>query len=186
MSWGGEGRLTLERQEGDTGRSMGSPGQGWVHQLIECLDTERTLLERLEEILQHQRDAVRSGSLEDLEEGTHGARRVLRTLAEARRKREAVLEMGTGDPTRSLTDVEPLIAGSSVSFSMTRASREAAARRVALTLSMNRRLLEEAVHSTDRAARTLLGTPDRIPSRPGTGPERGRPLEGGTFLNRRA
>lgn len=155
----------------------------WSAQLVECLGCEGALLERLEAVLLAQRAAVELDDLEALEEGTHAARKVLRTLGEARRKRAALLEIRSGRPELPLGDLERAGLGPTAELIQARDELRRTARRVGLALSLNRRLLAEAARTADRDVRALLGTAGRaVQGYPG-GPVEGRSLDCGRHVN---
>lgn len=157
----------------------------WAGQMVESVTGECLLLERLETVLLEQREAVRCDDLEALEDGTHAARKILRTLAAARRRRETLLELGTGDPRLPLAQLETTGLRPTPEFLEARQRLQGTAQRVSLALAINRRLLEEASRSTDRGVRALLGeTPHRVASRYAESTVPGRSLDGGRHLNR--
>lgn len=133
------------------------PAPGWTGRLLDCLLSETGLLTRLEGILEAQRDAVERADLDTLEQNTYQARRVLRTLTEARRRRAAVLEVGLGRADVTLDELERRGIPVDTELMEARTSLHRTARRVEIALQLNRRLLTEASRVNDQAARTLLG-----------------------------
>ncbi|TVP45397.1 MAG: hypothetical protein EA350_09410 [Gemmatimonadales bacterium] len=166
-------------------RLGGPEGERWMIRLAECIRIENSLLQRLEAVLLAQRAAVESDHLLAVEDGTHATRKILRTLAEARRHRASVLQVGTGDPAIALDDVASMGVELSDVVQDERARLRETARRVHLTLALNRVLLGEAARASDRAARTLLGsTPSVTFAPPGQVPASGASVDGGRHLNR--
>lgn len=168
----------------------GAPGfttdPGWSTRLTECLAIERSLLDRLEAVLLAQRGAVERDDLVAVEDGTHAARKILRTLREARRHRSAVLEARTGDPETALDGLELAGIALTPELSEARLRLRETARRVQVTLALNRVLLEEASASNDRTVRVLLGAGGPAPTwHPDDGGARGSAVHGGRHLNHR-
>ncbi len=158
---------------------------GWFARLGECLGIERSLLERLEAVLLAQRAAVERDDLVAVEDGTHAARKILRTLTEARRHRAAVLEARTGDPEMTLDQLERVGVCLTPEVEEARQRLVQTARRVEVTLQLNRVLFAEAARATDRTVRSLLGeSPSPTWSPAGSG-ARGSAVNGGLHLNRR-
>ncbi|TVR57214.1 MAG: hypothetical protein EA421_01465 [Gemmatimonadales bacterium] len=157
----------------------------WSSRMEGALETERGLLERLEGILAVQRRAVEEDDLAVLEEETHAARRVLRTLSEARRRRAALLELGVGDPEAALEALEELGVTPGPRLIQARRKLRETAQRLALALAFNRTLISRAERSADRQVRTLLGGAPVTGGRPyaGSGEDRVSPGNG-TYLNR--
>jgi hypothetical protein len=166
-----------------------TPGLGldsaWFARLGECLGIERSLLERLEAVLLSQRAAVERDDLLAVEDGTHAARKILRTLTEARRHRAAVLESRTGDPELTLEQLEQV--GIFLTSDVQEARRRLldTARRVEVALHLNRVLFSEAARSTDRTVRSILGVSPSATWSPAGDAHRGSAVDGGRHLNRR-
>lgn len=168
----------------------GAPGftmdPGWSARLAECLGIERSLLDRLEAVLLAQRAAVERDDLVAVEDGTHATRKILRTLREARRHRAAVLEARTGDPDTTLEGLEAAGIALTPELAEARIRLRETARRVHLTLALNRILLEEVSASTDRTMRALLGAGAPAPTwHPSASSSRGSAVNGGRHLNHR-
>ncbi|TVR64559.1 MAG: flagellar protein FlgN [Gemmatimonadales bacterium] len=158
------------------------PAAGWTGRLLDCLQSETALLRQLEGILQAQRDAVETADLDTLEQNTYQARRVLRTLTEARRRRAGVLEVGLGRTDVTLDELERRGIPVGQDLMEARSDLRRTARRVEIALKLNSRLLTEASRTNDQAARTLLGgdTPSATWHPRGT-----RSSGSGRHLNRR-
>ncbi len=150
----------------------------WIQALEECLHTETRLLDRLEGILLAQREAATRDEVEEVETHTHGVRRVLRTLDEARRRREGILAEWTGDPAHPIEEltVESVRAAG--------AELKSAARRIRRQLLLNHTLFEALSRGTDRDAQRLMGGVPAAGGWPGS-TESPLPGPGGRLLNRR-
>jgi hypothetical protein len=167
-------------------REQGPDTERWMDRLAECLRIENSLLQRLEAVLLSQREAVESDQMPAVEDGTHATRKILRTLAESRRHRAEVLHLGTGDAGVALDDIGALGVSLSTAVETERRALRETARRVHLTLALNRVLLAEAARSSDRAARSLLGTTPSVTfAPPGQLPASGGSVDGGRHLNRK-
>jgi hypothetical protein len=129
-----------------------------VDSLTDALNTERRLLEELIGVMRRQRSAVGDDDLQSVDDSVFATHRVLVTLNEARRRRRA---LNTLIGQREDLGIHGL--DEALGPRMTRALREArdqlhdAARALSHEVSLNRRILREALAHGDAYARTLAG-----------------------------
>jgi hypothetical protein len=126
--------------------------------LTDALITERKLLDELIAVMRRQRTAVGADDLQSVDDSVFATHRVLVTLNEARRRRRT-LNMLIGQ--REDIGIHSLDAV--LGARMTPALRDArdelhhAARSLSQEVSLNRRILREALAHGDAYARTLAG-----------------------------
>ena len=132
-----------------------------IDSLTDALTTERRLLDELIAVMRRQRDAVGSDDLQAVDDSVFATHRVLVTLSEARRRRRN-LNMLIGQ--REDLGIHAL--EDALGTRMTPALRDArdelhvAARALSREVSINRRVLREALACGDLYARTLAGASD--------------------------
>jgi len=162
------------------------PDRTWVLSgLADVLHREAKLLMDLREVLERQRRGVAEDDLALVDETVYSAQRIFRTLAEARRRRQALLELLTGDRNARLRDLE---GGSAAPLPpeilLARDALHSAARLLAGELEVNRRVLQGALESGEELIRSLRGGGPRTP---GYGPDTGGssgPGDAGRLIDR--
>jgi flagellar biosynthesis/type III secretory pathway chaperone len=136
-------------------------GSGHAAALEEAFKTERRLLLDLLGVLEHQRSGVAADDIAQVDESVFAAQRVLRTLAEARRRRRALLGVIVGDEGTSLGDLDEAMGGSmTLGLRTARDELLDAARSLARGLDRNRLILQGAISSGDRLLKALTGAPE--------------------------
>jgi hypothetical protein len=129
-----------------------------VDSFVEALATERRLVDELIAIMRRQRNAVGQDDLQTVDDSVFATHRVLVTLSESRRRRRnlnALLGQPEDLGIHALDEV--------LGPRMTPALREArdllheSARALSREVSMNRRVLREALAHGDAYARALAG-----------------------------
>ena len=129
-----------------------------IDSLTDALITERRLLDELIAIMRRQRAAVGEDDLQSVDDSVFATHRVLVTLNEARRRRRT---LNTLIGQREDIGIHAL--DMALGARMTPALREArdelhsAARALSHEVSLNRRILREALAHGDAYARTLAG-----------------------------
>jgi hypothetical protein len=168
-------------------RSQGALDLGEEHEgrLLDAMQGERRLLHTLLEILRRQRAGVAGDDLELLEGSVYDAQRVLGTLAQARRRRRALISLLTGDPETPMDQLEGYL-GARLTPELEEARRGLRSEALSLRreLAINRRVLESASDAGEGFLRLLQGG-TRAPATyaPGTGDGPGG-SGGGTLFNR--
>jgi hypothetical protein len=126
--------------------------------LLDALLSEARLLDRLRDVLSDQRNGVARDDLEAVDESVYAAQRILLTIAEARRRRRSLMQLLGGVADVSLDDLEralgPLMDDE---IRRARSELEAAARRLAAELDINRRVLQSAIRTGETYVRALYG-----------------------------
>lgn len=156
--------------------------------LHDALVSERRLLDELIAQMRRQRAAVGSDDIQGVDDSTFATHRILATLGQARQRRRQLNVLVGGSEEMTLREVEDVL-GDLVDdrFREARLHLQQAADTLSREVSMNRRLLREALTSTDQHVQTLVGgsaspatyaTEGLVP--PGTGAPRG------VLVNRRA
>lgn len=129
-----------------------------VDSLTDALITERRLLEELIAVMRRQRTAVGDDDLQSVDDSVFATHRVLVTLNEARRRRRTLNTLIGQREDIGIHALEEALGAR-----MTPALREArdqlhdAARALSHEVSLNRRILREALAHGDAYARTLAG-----------------------------
>jgi hypothetical protein len=137
-----------------TTRTVVSP----IDSLTDALTTEKRLIEELITVMRRQRDAVGDDDLQKVDDSVFATHRVLVTLNEARRRRRALNTL-----IGQREDIGIHLLDDALGARMTPALREArdelhsAARTLSREVSINRRILREALAVGDEYARTLAG-----------------------------
>lgn len=143
----------------DTDHAHGGAGGEWtLGSLTDVLKRETKLLADLVDVLRRQRSAVREDDLAVVDETVYSAQRIFRTLAEARRRRQALLEMlGAGKHT-SLDELDGAVSGTMPpEMEEARADLKRVARRLSRELNVNRKVLKGAIASGEDLIRGLTG-----------------------------
>jgi hypothetical protein len=129
-----------------------------VDSLTDALVTERRLLDELIGVMRRQRAAVGNDDLQRVDDSVFATHRVLVTLNEARRRRRTLNTL-MGQPEDLAIQMLDEVLGPR----MTSALKEArdglhrSARALSREVSLNRRILREALACGDAYARTLAG-----------------------------
>lgn len=137
-----------------------TPDRGHAIALEEALKSERNLLENLVDVLQQQRSGVAGDDLAVVDDSVFAAQRVLLTLAEARRRRQALLQLISGEDELGLGELESVLGAAwTPELASARDALQEGAKRLAQELERNRRILSGAISSGDRLIRALRGAP---------------------------
>jgi hypothetical protein len=129
-----------------------------VDSLTDALLTERRLLDELIGVMRRQRNAVGIDDLQSVDDTVFSTHRVLVTLSEARRRRRALNTLLGQSEDLGIHHLDDVLGPR-----MTPALRDArddlhnAARALSREVSINRRILREALACGDAYARTLAG-----------------------------
>lgn len=123
----------------------------WTADLVDAFETEARQLETLVGVLQHQREGIEQDELRPVQDSVSAIHRILLTLDEARKRRRTLLEMAQDRVARE---------GESAPLRVSRDRLLQAARGLENELSLNRRVLESALESTDQEIRLLLAQTD--------------------------
>jgi hypothetical protein len=147
---------------GDASNGAGGPHaypRAALEAMVDALRSETRLLEDLAAIMRRQREAVGADDLAGLDDSVFATHRLLVTLAEARRRRRAVNRLLGAPEETSAHQLEALL-GPSMTPALTEArdGLHAVAARLATEVDVNRRVLAEAMASSDSYVRTLYGT----------------------------
>jgi hypothetical protein len=166
------------------GAHAAPPRAAALDAMVDALRSESRLLEELTTIMGRQRTAVGADDLEGLDDAVFATHRVLVTLAEARRRRRSVNRLLGAPEELSAHQLEHLL-GEAMSppLADARDRLHAAAAALAREVDVNRRVLADAMASSDSYVRTLYGAPA---GREGAGWPAAEPAAGGRLLNRTA
>ncbi len=142
-----------------------STGGEWnADALSGALRREAKLLLDLTEVLKRQRTAVARDDLAVVDETVYSAQRIFRTLAEARRHRQALLDILGIDPQAGLDALEgDLGPRMTLDVGLAREELKEAARRLSGELNVNRKVLQGAISSGEVLMRGLTGGGGRDP-----------------------
>lgn len=157
-------------------------GSGHASDLEEALKTERRLLNDLAGVLERQRSGVAGDDITVVDDSVFAAQRVLRTLAEARRRRRSLLSILVGREDVALGDLEVALGPAmTLGLRTARNDLQSAAQRVAGELERNRRILHGAISAGDKLIRALTGSKEpAVYTAPGGSAQAG----GGLLVNR--
>ncbi len=176
--------MTLTEQMHDdtpATRTVVSP----IDSLTDALISERQLLDELIGVLRRQRSAVGEDDLQSVDDSVFSTHRVLVTLSEARRRRRALNTLIGQREDLGIHALDEVLGAR-----MTPALREArddlhnAARSLSREVSLNRRILREALAHGDAYARTLAGA-DVMPATYPTQPHSPNRAQANSLLDRR-
>jgi hypothetical protein len=133
---------------------------GLLDALHDALVSERRLLDDLIAQMRRQRAAVGTDDIQGVDDSTFATHRILATLGQARQRRRQLNVLLGGTEEMTLREVEDLL-GDLVDdrFRDARQRLQQAADLLTREVGMNRRLLREALTSTDQHVRTLVGAP---------------------------
>lgn len=149
--------------------------------LVTALREEVGLLDGLRAVFAAQREAVAQGDPHALDDGVFAATRVMRTMDEARRRRQRLMTRLVGAPTES-EDVEAVLAGSANRpVRLAREEVREAATRLRGEVTLLRRILSVALEDNERYLGVLLGEDEARPLGPTPPDGGGRPS--GAILN---
>lgn len=144
----------------DTAPRTAGPAGAVLHALYDALISERRLLDELIAQMRRQRAAVSSDDIQGVDDSTFATHRILATLGQARQRRRQLNVLLGGNEETTLRELEELlgdVADERLRDARTRLQQ--AADVLTREVGMNRRLLREALTSTDQHVRTLVGTP---------------------------
>lgn len=138
----------------------GLPSSALIAALHDALVSERRLLDDLIAQMRRQRTAVSTDDIQGVDDSTFATHRILATLGQARQRRRQLNVLVGGAEEMSLREVEDVL-GDLVDdrFREARQRLQQAADTLSREVSMNRRLLREALTSTDQHVQTLVGAP---------------------------
>ena len=141
-----------------TSRTVISP----VDSLTDALSTERRLLDELIAVLRRQREAVGDDDLQRVDDSVFATHRVLVTLSEARRRRRNLNALiGHREDLGIHALDEALGPRMTDALRVARDELHVAARALSREVSLNRRILREALACGDAYVQTLAGgTPE--------------------------
>jgi len=129
-----------------------------VDSLADALKTERKLLDELIAVMRRQRDAVGHDDLQSVDDSVFATHRVLVTLSEARRRRRTLNTLIGQREDIGIHALEEVL-GPRMTAELRDARDELhdAARLLSREVSINRRILREALAHGDDFAKTLAG-----------------------------
>jgi hypothetical protein len=129
-----------------------------VDSLTDALSTERRLLDELIAVMRRQREAVGADDLQRVDDSVFATHRVLVTLSEARRRRRNLNALiGHREDLGIHALDEALGPRMTDALRVARDELHVAARSLSREVSLNRRILREALACGDDYARTLAG-----------------------------
>ena len=130
-----------------------------VSALAKALREEEVLLRDLAQVLRHQRDALGRDDLEGLDDSVFATHRVLLTLGEARRRRQALnVRLGESDDL-SLAAVEDAFGGEPpIEIRTALDALAVTGETLRREVELNQRVLRVAVEACDQLVRALCGT----------------------------
>lgn len=135
-----------------------------LNALHDALISERRLLDDLIAQMRRQRAAVGADDIQGVDDSTFATHRILATLGQARQRRRQLNVLLGGSEDCTLRELEDLL-GDLVDdrFRDARVRLQQAADVLTREVGMNRKLLREALTTTDQHVRTLVGSPS-VPS----------------------
>jgi Mg2+ and Co2+ transporter CorA len=140
---------------------FGTPHAG---ALADALQGERRLLEDLIRVLRQQRSGVAGDDLGAVDDSVFAAQRVLRTLAEARRRRRTLLTLISGREDVALDALDVALGEDMTDdIRLARADLKETARTLSRELERNREILQGAIAAGDRLIRALCGAGTEAP-----------------------
>ena len=152
--------LAQEPASREGGNRLGAPSAALLSALYDALISERRLLEELIAQMRRQRLAVSADDIQGVDDSTFATHRVLATLGQARQRRRQLNVLLGGSEECTLRELEDLL-GELVDdrFRDARLRLQQAADVLTREVGMNRKLLREALTTTDQHVRTLVGAP---------------------------
>lgn len=156
-----------------------------VDSMTEALITERRLIDELIAIMRRQRSAVGDDDLQSVDDSVFATHRVLVTLSEARRTRRNLNALIGQREDLGIHSLDEAL-GERMTSALRTARDELhnAARALSREVSLNRRILREALAHGDAYARTLAGVPADKPTY-GAGPATPPRAQTASLLDRR-
>lgn len=150
--------MTLFPQE--TAPRLGVPTGALLDALHDALISERKLLDDLIAQMRRQRASVAADDIEGVDESTFATHRILATLGQARTRRRQLNILLGGSEDCTLRELEEML-GNQIDARLrdARLRLTQAADLLTREVGMNRKLLREALTSTDQHVRTLVGAP---------------------------
>lgn len=144
----------------DPAPRLGVPTGALMDALHDALISERKLLDDLIAQMRRQRESVAADDIEGVDQSTFATHRILATLGQARTRRRQLNILLGGTEECTLRELEELL-GDQVDerFRAARLRLTQAADLLTREVGMNRKLLREALTSTDSHVRTLVGAP---------------------------
>jgi hypothetical protein len=143
-----------------SGSRHGAPSAALLSALHDALGSERRLLDELIAQMRRQRQAVAADDIQGVDDSTFATHRILATLGQARQRRRQLNVLLGGNEECTLRELEELL-GDLVDDRLrdARLRLQQAADVLTREVGMNRKLLREALTSTDQHVRTLVGAP---------------------------
>lgn len=140
------------------GARHGAPSAALLNALQDALTSERRLLEDLIAQMRRQRTAVAADDIQGVDDSTFATHRILATLGQARQRRRQLNVLLGGSEECTLRELDELL-GDLVDDRLrdARLRLQQAADVLTREVGMNRKLLREALTSTDQHVRTLVG-----------------------------
>ncbi|MCA0375398.1 MAG: flagellar protein FlgN [Gemmatimonadetes bacterium] len=136
------------------------PASAVLHALYDALISERRLLDELIAQMRRQRAAVGADDIQGVDDSTFATHRILATLGQARQRRRQLNVLLGGNEDTTLRELEELLGDQADErLRDARTRLQQAADVLTREVGMNRRLLREALSTTDQHVRTLVGSP---------------------------
>jgi len=139
---------------------VGLQSSALLDALHDALISERRLLDDLIAQMRRQRAAVAADDIQGVDDSTFATHRILATLGQARQRRRQLNVLLGGTEECTLREVEELL-GELVDdrFREARGRLQQSADMLTREVGMNRKMLREAITTTDTHVRTLVGSP---------------------------
>jgi hypothetical protein len=152
--------LAQDTASRERGPRHGAPSAALLSALHDALGSERRLLDELIAQMRRQRQAVAADDIQGVDDSTFATHRILATLGQARQRRRQLNILLGGNEECTLRELEELL-GELVDDRLrdARLRLQQAADVLTREVGMNRKLLREALTSTDQHVRTLVGAP---------------------------
>ena len=142
----------------ETAPRAGGVSPAMLEALYDALFSERRLLDDLIAQMRRQRTAVATDDIQGVDDSTFATHRILATLGQARQRRRQLNVLLGGSEECTLRELEELL-GDRVDERLrdARLRLQQAADVLTREVGMNRKLLREALSSTQQHVRTLAG-----------------------------
>lgn len=142
----------------ETAPRAGGVSPAMLEALYDALFSERRLLDDLIAQMRRQRTAVATDDIQGVDDSTFATHRILATLGQARQRRRQLNVLLGGSEECTLRELEELL-GERVDERLrdARLRLQQAADVLTREVGMNRKLLREALSSTQQHVRTLAG-----------------------------
>lgn len=139
-------------------------------ELVRTLETELRLLDRLEEVLVAQRNAVVLDDLQGVSDSVHRVERILLTQREARTRRGMILERLVGAPDLRVGEIVHTLGDEATAELVEACARlQERARAVARDLKVNSEVLRRSKEVGDRMVRAMYGQRSQVSYGPSAG-----------------